>query len=143
MLMRSFYRVRMCMCVIIIFALLSAFGQEFSIVQLINPPSPGAPARRPQCARSKHAGAEAPLVPHAACAAAAAQAASGASLMLGFVCVWVLLECTFPGCFPPRRRISAVELGAKCAGDSHTRFAPMSGLEIQRLECKHPQKHAF
>ena len=37
MLMRSFYRVRMCMCVIIIFALLSAFGQEFSIVQLINP----------------------------------------------------------------------------------------------------------
>ena len=37
MLMRSFYRVRMCMSVIIIFALLSAFGQEFSIVQLINP----------------------------------------------------------------------------------------------------------
>ena len=40
MLMRSFYRVRMCMSVIIIFALLSAFGQEFSIVQLINPPPP-------------------------------------------------------------------------------------------------------
>ena len=41
MLMRSFYRVRMCMSVIIIFALLSAFGQEFSIVQLINPRTQG------------------------------------------------------------------------------------------------------
>ena len=37
MLMRPFYRVRVCMSVIVIFALLSAFGQEFSIVQLINP----------------------------------------------------------------------------------------------------------
>ena len=45
MLMRSFYRVRMCMSVIIIFALLSAFGQEFSIVQLINPPAPVRPDR--------------------------------------------------------------------------------------------------
>lgn len=123
-----------------------------------------------QCTRDTHVpigkyGGGTP-VPRAACAAAAAQAklwqaAGGAGLVLGRVCVWVLLECAFPGCFTSfnllsyRRWVSAVGRGAKSVGELPTHIAPASGLraaafsvytqgtQLKALPKKRSQKHDF